>query len=261
MGFPSISIITVVRNAEHVLNDSLQSMASQSVGLEHIIIDGASTDGTLTAVNKYSRGENQRYDRIVKVFSENDQGIYDAMNKGIQRARASVVGILNAGDFYPACNVLANVIEKLQQTNAELLYGDLEYVNANNTSRVVRKWHSGNFSTRRFYWGWMPPHPTVFITKQCYIKNGFFNLQLGTAADYELMLRFMVKCGVKTTYLPEVLVKMRAGGISNASLKNRFRANMMDRKAWKVNGMKPYPWTLDLKPLRKLNQFLHIHRA
>ena len=121
--------------------------------------------------------------------------------------------------------------------------------------RIVRYWKSGDYNPQKFYHGWMPPHPTFFVRRAIYEKYGLFNLELSSAADYELMLRFLLKHKITTTYIPEVLVKMRTGGMSNASLKNRFRANRMDRKAWEVNGLKPYPWTLWMKPLRKVGQF------
>jgi glycosyltransferase len=122
--------------------------------------------------------------------------------------------------------------------------------------RVVRNWKSGEYSPERFYWGWMPPHPTFFVRRSLYERYGTFNLELGSAADYELMLRFLLKHEITTAYIPEVLVIMRTGGVSNVSLKNRLSANRMDRLAWQVNGLKPYPWTLFLKPIMKIPQFL-----
>jgi glycosyltransferase len=129
-------------------------------------------------------------------------------------------------------------------------------VDSANTEKVVRVWRSGGFAPGKFYWGWMPPHPTFFVRRSVYQRLGGFNLDLGSAADYELMLRFLVRHRLKTAYIPEVLVKMRTGGISNRSLLNRLKANRMDRRAWEVNGLRPYPWTLPLKPLRKIGQWL-----
>ena len=252
---PPISIITVVRNAGDVIGDALASVAAQTVPLEHIIVDGLSTDNTASIVRDYEKRENGRKDRIVKVIVEKDQGIYDAMNKGISQARGRIIGTLNADDYYPAADILAATVHVMETRSADILYGDLEYVKAQDTSQVVRRWHSGKFSRQRFYWGWMPPHPTFFARQACYRENGSFNVALGTAADYELMLRFMLKKPNRITYLPRVMVKMRTGGISNASFKNRVSANRMDRAAWKMNGLRPYPWTLFFKPLRKILQF------
>ena len=133
--------------------------------------------------------------------------------------------------------------------------GDLVYVDANDTDRVVRYWRSGDFALHKFYWGWMPPHPTFFVRREVYERCGLFNPDLGTAADYELMLRFLVRYKITSAYLSEIIIKMRSGGASNASLINRLRANRMNRMAWKVNGLRPYPWTLWMKPLRKIPQY------
>jgi glycosyltransferase len=122
--------------------------------------------------------------------------------------------------------------------------------------RVLRRWRPGSHGPRSFYWGWMPPHPTFFVRRELYHRFGGFRTDLASAADYELMLRFLVRHQVRATYIPEVLVKMRVGGVSTASVRNRWRANRMDRQAWKVNGLRPYPWTLWLKPLRKVGQWM-----
>ena len=119
----------------------------------------------------------------------------------------------------------------------------------------MRHWKSGTFTPGKFYWGWMPPHPTFFVQREVYQRHGLFNLELGSAADYEIMLRFLVKHQLSATYIPEVLVKMRTGGVSNASFANRLAANRMDRKAWDVNNLRPYPWTIIMKPVRKISQW------
>ena len=134
-------------------------------------------------------------------------------------------------------------------------YGDLEYVDKENTDRVIRRWKAGTYKSNNWYWGWMPPHPTFFVRRSIYEKHGGYRLDLGTAADYELMLRFLLKHQISTVYIPQVLIKMRTGGVSNISLINRINAHRMDRKAWKVNGLKPYPWTIPLKPIRKVGQW------
>ena len=166
-----------------------------------------------------------------------------------------VIGILNADDFYPSPEILEKVTEVFQKDNIDSCYGDLMYVDSENTDKVIRYWQSGPYNINKFYQGWMPPHPTFFLRRSVYEKHGFFNLNLGSAADYEMMLRLFLKHRISTTYIPEVFVKMRVGGVSNASLKSRIHANRMDRRAWQVNGLKPYPWTLLFKPLRKVNQF------
>lgn len=242
-----ISIITATFNSASTLRDCLNSVDSQPVTMEHLIIDGGSTDDTLEIAKSFPH--------VSRIVSEPDSGIYDAMNKGIALATGDVIGILNSDDFYADQDVLTKVADIFSDETIDACYGDLMYVDATDTSKITRNWKSGTFSQRSFYWGWMPPHPTFFVRRSVYEKYGMFNLNLGSAADYELMLRFLVKHGINTAYIPEVLVKMRAGGVSNVSLKNRLKANRMDRYAWTVNGLKPYPWTTYLKPLSKIRQF------
>lgn len=194
------------------------------------------------------------------IVSEPDQGIYDAMNKGVRMAQGDIVGILNSDDYYASPAVLAKVVEVFNNPAIEACYGDLIYVDAADTGRTVRYWRSGGYAPNKFYWGWMPPHPTFFVRRSVYQRFGLFNLDLGSAADYELMLRFLVRHRIKTAYIPEVLVKMRTGGTSNVSWRNRLEANRMDRRAWAVNELKPYPWTLWLKPLRKVSQWVVKHK-
>ena len=275
----TLSLITVVCNGASVIRDCLVSVAGQSSPCEHIVIDGASTDGSLEVIRQFPH--------VARVLSEPDKGIYDAMNKGIGLATGDVVGILNADDVYASPQVLEKVMRVFDDPHVEACYGDLVYIGEragskeiisaqwrdcegersydNSLSRdhsaspgfdIVRCWKSGPYDPRKFYWGWMPPHPTFFVRRSNYKKYGAFNLELGSAADYELMLRFLLKHRVTAAYIPEVLVHMRTGGVSNASLKNRLRANRMDRLAWKVNGLRPYPWTLICKPLRKVGQWV-----
>jgi glycosyltransferase involved in cell wall biosynthesis len=245
-----ISIITVAYNSAKTIEDTIKSVLSQSYqDIEYLIIDGASKDNTLAIVEKYR-------EKIAKVVSEPDQGIYDAMNKGVALATGDVVGILNSDDFYADDDVLKNVAEQFKQSDIEGLYADLDYVDATDTNLIVRKWRSGTYKEKAFLKGWMPPHPTFFVRKEVYKKFGSYNLSLKSAADYEFMLRVIHKEKIKLGYLPNVIVKMRAGGMSNASFKNRLKANREDRKAWELNGLKPGPFTLIRKPLSKLVQFI-----
>jgi len=245
----NLSIITATYNASKTLPDCLECIAKQSIQVEHILIDGASTDGTMKLLDS-------NREQLAHIVSEPDKGIYDAMNKGLKLSSGEVVGILNADDFYPSDNTLEKVLAVFDNPEIEACYGDLVYVDGQNPDRVVRFWRSGHFDLNKFYWGWMPPHPTFFVRRSVYESFGFFNLDLGSAADYEIMLRFMLKHQLKVAYIPEVLVHMRTGGVSNMSLRNRLKANQMDRMAWKVNELKPYPWTLIAKPLRKLKQWV-----
>jgi glycosyltransferase len=244
-----ISIITATFNAGATLADCLESVGSQAGDIEHIIIDGGSSDNTPDIVAKHRS-------RIVRFVSEPDKGIFDAMNKGVRMATGDIVGTLNADDVYAGQDVLGRVEKAFEDASVEACYGDLLYVYQDNLTKIFRHWRSGNYNFRSFYWGWMPPHPTFFVRRGVYGRYGLYNLDLGTAADYELMLRFLLKHRVKAAYIPEILVRMRSGGVSNSSVSTRLRANEMDYKAWTVNGLKPYPFTLILKPLRKIGQFV-----
>lgn len=244
-----ISIVTPAFNSAATIRDTLESIGNQDYpDLEHIIVDGGSKDETLKIVAEYLH--------VSKVISEPDQGLYDAMNKGVKMATGEVVVVLNSDDFYTHAQVLSRVAVKLEETWADTLYADLEYVDPENTARVVRYWKAGNFHPNNFQRGWMPPHPTFFVRRHLYEQLGCFNTSLRFSADYELMLRFLLKNKVSTCYLPEVTVRMRAGGASNANWRNRFRANLEDRQAWKMNGLRPQFYTLYMKPLSKIRQWL-----
>lgn len=245
---PKISIITATYNVEQTVTACLKSLRQQTFPFEHLVIDGLSSDNTIEKIKDISP------DSVI--FSDKDNGLYDALNKGLKMATGEVIGMLHADDAYASVDVLSQVSEVLKNPKVDACYGDLLYVSeSKNQTKVVRYWRSGTFNLRKFYWGWMPPHPTFFVRKSVYAKYGFFNLNLGTAADYELMLRFLLKHRINTTYIPEVFVHMRTGGMSNASVNNRITANLMDRKAWEINGLKPYPWTIPLKPIRKIPQW------
>jgi glycosyltransferase len=224
-------------------------VAGQTVPTEHIIIDGCSSDGTIPTIEALQG-------KAPQIISEPDQGIYDAMNKGIRLASGDIIGILNADDVYSDERVLERVRRALANQAYQACYGDLVYVANNDLNDVRRYWRSGTFDPKKLYWGWMPPHPTFFVRRSVYESYGLFDLSLGSSADYELMLRFLLKHAVPATYIPKVLVRMRLGGVSNRSIRNRFIAHIMDYRAWRVNGLTPYPWTLLFKPLRKLPQFV-----
>lgn len=280
----TFTILTATYNAAAHLRHALASLAAQTVPVEHLILDGGSTDATLAiiAADLASReadcappapGLAPRVAHLTTVVSEPDRGLYDALNKGLQRATGDIVGILHADDFYPAADTLAKVAKVFEDPAVEACYGDLLYVRepsvdalprshpqgsqaaARPEFAIVRYWRSGPFAAEQFKWGWMPPHPAFFARRDLYRRLGGFRLDLGTAADYELMLRFLLKERVRCTWLPETLMCMRTGGASNRSLQARLAAHRMDRKAWTVNGLTPYPWTLLCKPLRKLPQW------
>lgn len=243
-----ISLITVTFNAERTIERCVQSVINQSYpNIEYIIIDGNSTDNTGQIISKYSS-------HLQAFISEPDEGVYDAMNKGIKIATGDIIGMLNADDFFADDDILLKVADAFKQRSIQILYGDLDYVNA--AGKVIRKWRSGNYAKGAFNWGWMPPHPTFYCKKELYDKYGFYSLDYGTAADYELMSRFMVKNNINASYFQRVMVKMQIGGKSNKSLSNRVKASLNDYRAMKVNGIS-IPWVVVLlKPLRKIPQYI-----
>ena len=243
-----ISILTVAYNSAATIADTLVSVAAQDYPqVEHLVVDGASSDDTLAIVS--------RFPHVAKAISEPDHGLYDAMNKGLKLVTGDVVGILNSDDFYTHPQVLSRVAARLEQTGADALYADLEYVDHSDTQRVVRHWKSSDYTESQFLRGWMPPHPTFFVRRSVYERLGGFDTRLRCSADYELMLRFLLKNNISVCYLPEVIVRMRTGGMSNASLSHRLRANREDREAWRMNGLTPRFYTFFLKPLSKISQY------
>ena len=245
-----ISIITATYNSEAFIAKALDSYRGQTYPQkELLLIDGKSKDHTLSILKDY-------LDCITVLKSEIDHGIYDALNKGIRLAKGEIIGILHSDDLFADNKVLEKVAQKFKSdANLMAVYGDLEYVDRNNPDKIIRYWKSGICSLKAIESGWMPPHPTLFIKKECFTKFGMYNLIYKSAADYDLILRFFYKHQLKAAYISQVLVKMRVGGISNKSLGNRWKANLEDRLAMKQNGV-PFPLLVAiLKPLRKLNQF------
>ena len=243
-----VSIITATYNSAATLRDCLQSVAMQSYApIEHIIIDGASKDDSLSIAQSFAH--------IAQVHSEKDQGIYDAMNKGIALATGDIIGILNSDDFYVDERVIQDIVTVFENSNCDVVYADLQYVDRERTDKIIRTWKSGTMQQHSFLYGWMPPHPTVFVRRKVYEQYGAFNLSLKSAADYEFMLRILYKEKCPVAYLPKTIVKMRDGGQSNQSIKHRIFANREDKKAWALNGLQPYFFTLLLKPARKLIQY------
>jgi len=244
-----VSIITVCYNSAETIEDTILSVVSQDyASIEYIIVDGKSSDTTLSIIEKYNS-------KITKVHSEKDDGIYFAINKGISLASGDIIAVLHADDVYYSNHVISDVVNTFTEKNTDTVYGNLYYVDRIDTSKIKRQWISGGYTKKSFLKGWMPPHPSFFVRKKCYDKFGVFNTSLHSAADYELMLRFLFKHNCSASYLPQVLVKMRVGGKSNVSLMNRIKANREDKKAWLMNELKPSLFTFIRKPLSKLGQF------
>jgi glycosyltransferase involved in cell wall biosynthesis len=217
---------------------------------EHVVIDGASTDGTLAILTAHTQ-------QLAVLKSEPDAGIYDALNKGISLARGDVVGFLHADDMYASPHVLANIATAFEDSTVCAVYGDLQYVRKVNTSQVVRQWVSSPISARRLAWGWMPPHPTLYVRREWYERIGGFDTRYRIAADYLSILQMFSQDDFKSVYLPEVLVKMRLGGASNKSFKNLVHKFAEDWRALRstqvgaFGGVGALVW----KNLSKMGQF------
>ncbi|OIN87985.1 MAG: glycosyl transferase [Candidatus Aenigmarchaeota archaeon CG1_02_38_14] len=244
-----VSVITAVFNGAKTIQDCIKSVSGQIYpNIEHIIIDGGSTDGTLEVIKRYT-------EKRVNIVSEPDNGIYDALNKGIRQASGEVIGLLYSDDFYAHDRVIEKVADIFMKYNIDSCYGDLQYVDKNNPDKVIRYWKSSQYRHGKFKYGWMPPHSTFFVKKEIYNKYGYFNTNFKIAADYELMLRFLEKHKISTYYTPEVFIKMRIGGTSNRNIKNLIIKSNEDYRAWKVNNLNGGFYTILLKNLCKIPQF------
>ena len=243
-----VSIITTVYDSIDTIETSIKSVLGQSYkDIEYIIIDGGSTDGTIDIVNKYKS-------KIAVFVSERDSGIYDAMNKGIKLATGDIIGILNSDDFYFDNYTIEKIVNNFIEYGNDSLYGDLVYVDAVDTNKIIRYWKAGNFKYHNLKLGWMPPHPTFFVRREIYQKLGTYNLEYKISADYDLMLRFLGKFKISVSYLPQILVKMRVGGNSNKTIGNIIRKSLEDYKIIKANNIGGV-YTLMAKNLSKIPQF------
>lgn len=242
------SIITVCYNSFSTIEQTIKSVLSQTFkDFEYIVVDGGSNDGTVQILEKYSSQ--------LSFISEKDKGIYDAMNKGLKIAKGEIVGMIGSDDFYPSTDVLEAVANAFEKYQTDAIYGDKQFVNPENTTKIVRYWTVGEYKKENWLKGWMPPHLSFYLKKSVYDKIGPYRTDFTCSADYELMLRALYKNNCSAQYLPKVVMTMRNGGTSTASWKHRLVANKEDRKAWNVNNLKPKWYTLWWKPISKVTQF------
>ena len=246
-----VTIRTATYNSAKTLKLNLDSVAKQLYpNIEHIIIDNASNDGTLELLNGY--------DHIARIISEKDAGIYDAMNKGIANATGDIIGILNSDDYLANENTIATIVSEFKATKADAVYGNLIYVKNNDPQKIKRVWVAGGYNPNLFYSGWMLPHPTFYVRKEVYERFGNYNTSFRYAADYEMILRLLLKHKIAIAPIRAVIVYMLAGGAGNKNIGTRIKVNLEDRRAWETVGLAPKWYTLHLKPMRKLWQYL-IH--
>ncbi len=245
-----VSIVTVVLNNRPHIEDCIRSVLGQSYkNFEYIIIDGGSTDGTLDIIRNYEQG-------MSHWVSEKDDGIYDAMNKGIKSATGDIVGILNSDDFYAHADVLDTVVRVMKDNSIDACYADLEYVDKDDADTVVRYWRSSPYQAGLFTIGWVPPHPTFFARRSVYEKYGIFNLKYRLAADFELLARLLEHYEITTRYIPETMIKMRTGGVTNRSYLNIIRQNVEIFRACRENDIRISPVRFVLsKIMTRIHQF------
>lgn len=244
-----ISIVTAVFNRVDTIADAISSVQAQNHGsVEHVIQDGGSNDGTLDVIKGFETSATQ-------LVSEQDEGIYDAINRGISRATGEVIGLMHSDDFFAHDAVLEQIARAFDDPEVEGVYGDLDYVSASNTDKVIRHWRSGPYRRELLKRGWMPPHPTLYLRRQVFEKWGLYDPGFQIAADYDAMLRYLWKGNVHLTYVPEVLVKMRVGGESNRSLSRIVRKSREDYMALRRNGVGGLG-ALFKKNTSKLKQFI-----
>lgn len=228
----------------------MDSIVSQDYSdLEYLFIDGGSSDNTLSIIKKYRQNN-----PFIKMVSEKDYGIYDALNKGISAASGDIIGFVHSDDFLASSDIINDIVSMMKTESLDGVYGNLQYVNKNNTQKVIRNWISCDFKFSKLKNGWMPPHPTLFLKKEVYQKHGLFDVSYRISADYDFMLRIFKDSELKFGYLPKVITKMRVGGASNRSIKNIIEKSKEDYRAIKSNNIGDF-LTLIRKNTSKLKQF------
>ena len=244
-----ISIITAVYNRERTIGEAIESVTRQTYGdVEHLIIDGASSDGTLNEVHRHKHPG-------LRVESKRDHGIYDALNKGMALASGEVFGLAHSDDYLADATVLARVAKAFADPTIDAVYGNLDYVAAEDTSRVIRHWQAGEFSAKKLALGWMPPHPSLFVRRRVVDTFGGYDINYRISADYDAVLRWFGRGAIRSRYLPRVLAKMRVGGESNRSVGRIMRKSCEDYRALRTNGIGGLG-SLAWKNLSKISQFI-----
>ena len=244
-----ISIITATYNSEQTILDTLKSLQKQTYSnIEHIIIDGNSSDKTIQIVKENSAC-------LHTIISEPDKGIYDALNKGIKLATGDVIGFLHSDDLFASNAAVEDIVSTFKSINCDAVYGDLKYVAQDDTSKVIRLWKSGEYNSKSIKLGWMPPHPTFFMKRELYEKLGGFDLDFKIAADYDSLLRYLWVNKITLAYIPKVLTLMRVGGASNRSLRNILKKTKEDISALSKNKV-PIIQAIMMKNLTKIPQFI-----
>ncbi len=250
MNNPRITVITVCFNSAKTIESTLRSVSNQTAAeVEHIVVDGASTDGTLDIIARHGG-------HIARLISEPDKGIYDAMNKGLDLATGEIIGFLNADDVYADTGVLEMVSEIMAKHDLDALFGDAEFVSPDRPNQPLRRYRSERFHPERIAWGWMPAHPTLFLKRSVYERFGTFRTDYRIAGDFELVARIFHGGNLKYQHVPQVLVRMRTGGISTGGWRNTLLLNQEVLRACRENDISTsLPKILSKYPV-KLLEFL-----
>ena len=239
-----VSIITLTYNSEKTISRCLKSVSNQTYkNIEHIIIDGKSKDNTIQIINAHNKHS--------ILVSEKDEGIYDAWNKGMKLANGDIVGTVMSDDYLKSKKTIESIVQSFKKEGCDILYGNMDFVL---NGEIIRKWRAGNFKKYKYYFGWMPPPPAVYIKNSIIKKNKLFDLQYKIGADYEWLLRLFYIKNYNIFYKDEYLYTLEYGGISNKSLKNVFKGNMENYYAWKNNNLSKFPFWVPMKPLFKIFQ-------
>lgn len=248
-----ISIITPTFNSEKTVSDTIESVFSQThKDIEYIVIDGVSSDKTLEIISSYQQKFN------IRLLSEKDSGLYDAMNKGVLLASGDIVGIINSDDFYYSNNILEKINKVFESDSSiQAVYGDILYIDNDDKEKETRYWKSGEYNEKKLRSGWAIPHPSLFVKREVYNSlEKIFDTRLRLAADYELILRLLMIKRIKVHYLPEIIVKMRDGGASASSLKQRMKGWKELCQAWRINGLRPPFLFIPRRVLGKIGQYI-----
>jgi glycosyltransferase involved in cell wall biosynthesis len=253
-----LSIITVCYNSAATIADTVRSGLSQTYrDVEYIIVDGGSTDDTLAIIKDNQK--NHSSDIVFKIISEPDNGLYDAMNKGIAMATGEIVGILNSDDFYNHNNCLEQVAQTFHNENIDACFADVRFVNPDDLTKTVRYYSSAKFSPRLFRFGFMPAHPTFFVRRKYFNTIGCYKTDYTIAADFELLLRFLYTNRLSYHYIPIDMIKMRTGGASTKSLKSNYILNKEIVRACCENGVYTNLPLLSLKYFVKIFELIFKH--
>ena len=250
MNRPTVTIITCTYNSIKFIDDCVKSVINQDYKyIEYLFIDGKSNDGTL----EYLRNVSKTHDHI-RIISEKDNGVYFAFNRGIKESKGKIIGFLHSDDFFSSDSIVSEIVNKFLQYQCDGVYGDLQYVDPIDKSIILRKWKSNNFKSTLLKFGWMPPHPTLFLSKKIYDKFGLFDTDFKISSDYDYILRIFSDQNNKFIYHPKLITSMRVGGISNRNLKNIMIKMYEDYDSINKNKIGGF-YTLFFKNIFKVKQF------